>query len=242
MPAKAFGELARNRDAVFQQVAQARRRLGALRHHPPAAIGAVGQVEGGDVQPGVARRLHAVHGAQVARVALHQRGGQQRALEQGALGPYMSAMMALSSRARCSTPASIWAQSSGSRSSGTGPAPRAAAGRGGVGVDVVGDAVVAQLALPGLLAPVQVAQAIECPGGRRTVPSAATARCFVGARAAVRPDGRLGARHDSDPAASAEALGVSGSGSSSNRGAALSVTGVSMPQSARAGFIGAGRA
>ena len=69
---KGLRKLARDRQAVFKQVAQAGRRLAALAHQPPVAVGAMCQVKGGDVQPHAAHRFHAVHGAQVARVALHQ--------------------------------------------------------------------------------------------------------------------------------------------------------------------------
>ena len=80
-----IGELGRDGRAVFQQVAQARGRLRALRHHPPIALGSARQIEGDDVQVRAAHHRHAVHGAQVVRVALHQRGGQQAVLQQAAL-------------------------------------------------------------------------------------------------------------------------------------------------------------
>jgi hypothetical protein len=70
---------------VLQHIAQAGGGLGALRDHGPFPVGAAGQVEGGNVQVVAARGRHAVHAAQVARVALDQRGGQQ-ALPQGGLG------------------------------------------------------------------------------------------------------------------------------------------------------------
>ena len=70
-------KLQRNAQPVFQQVAQARGRLRALRHHPPAPVGAACQVKGGDVQKLATCRLYALHGPQIAGVALHQRGRQQ---------------------------------------------------------------------------------------------------------------------------------------------------------------------
>ena len=79
---KGLGEQVRDGQAVFQQIAQAAGRLGALRHHPPMAVGPARQVERGDVQMGAAHRFHAVHGAQVAGVALHQGRGQQALLKQ----------------------------------------------------------------------------------------------------------------------------------------------------------------
>ena len=78
------GELGGHGRAVFQQVAQARRRLRALRHHPPEALRPARQIERHHVQVLAAHRRHAVHGAQVVGVALHQRGGQQAVLQQPA--------------------------------------------------------------------------------------------------------------------------------------------------------------
>ena len=75
-------KLPRYSHAIFQQVAQPGRRLAALPHHPPVAVWAVREVIGCDVQAHAAYRRHTVHGAQVARMPLHQRGGQQAALEQ----------------------------------------------------------------------------------------------------------------------------------------------------------------
>jgi hypothetical protein len=80
--AKGLGEQARDDEAVFQQVAQAGRRLRALGHHPPVAVGVAGEVKRRNVQVRAAHRRHAVHGPQVAGVALHQRAGQQPASQQ----------------------------------------------------------------------------------------------------------------------------------------------------------------
>ena len=81
---KGLGELPRNDLPVFQQVAQARRRLSALRQQPPAAIRAARQVKGGQAQVLTAHRRHALHGVQITRMALHQRG-RQLALRQQVL-------------------------------------------------------------------------------------------------------------------------------------------------------------
>ena len=74
---KGLGELAGDGQAVFQQIAQAGGRLATLAHHPPVAVRATGQVKCGQVQMGAAHRLHALHGPQITRVALHQRRWQQ---------------------------------------------------------------------------------------------------------------------------------------------------------------------
>ena len=79
---KRLRKLARDRQAVFKQIAQAGRRLAALPYQPPVAVGAVRQVKGGNVQPHAADRFHAVHGPQVTRVALHQRRRQHAARQQ----------------------------------------------------------------------------------------------------------------------------------------------------------------
>ncbi len=75
---------ARDGQPVFQQITEARWRLGALRHHAPAAVHRARQVERGDLQVHVAGEFNAVHRAQVTGLALHQRRRQQRALQQRA--------------------------------------------------------------------------------------------------------------------------------------------------------------
>ncbi len=67
----------RNGQPVLQQVAQARRRLRALRNYPEVTVGPARQVKCRHMQMGAARRRDAAHGAQVTRVALHQRRRQQ---------------------------------------------------------------------------------------------------------------------------------------------------------------------
>ena len=74
---KSLGKLARHRQAVFQQIAQPGRGLAALAHNPPIAIRSPRQVKRGHMQMHAAHRLDAVHGAQIARVALHQRRWQK---------------------------------------------------------------------------------------------------------------------------------------------------------------------
>ena len=76
------GELARDDEPVVQHVAQARRALRALRHQPPATVGATRQVKGDDQQPLPTGRLRANHRPQPARVAQQQRRGQQAPVQQ----------------------------------------------------------------------------------------------------------------------------------------------------------------
>ena len=81
--AKGIREQQGNCQPIFQQVAQARRSLGALGHHRPLAVRTVGDVKCRNVQVGAARWLVTVHGAQVAGVAMHQSTWQQAVRQQG---------------------------------------------------------------------------------------------------------------------------------------------------------------
>ena len=166
---KGLRELARDGQPVFQQVAQARRCLGALRYHPPHAVRPTRQVEGGDVQMGIAHGLGAVHGAQVAGVPLHQGRGQQPVGQQ-ALGaidvghhvfehPHplqytgldlLPALRRHDQREQVKRPGAL--------------------GGTGVGIDVVGDAVVADLAVQGGGAAVQVAETVGAQGFEKVAP------------------------------------------------------------------------
>ena len=75
-------KLGRNREPVFQQIAKSRWRLATLPLNPPVAVGSARQIKGRNVQAGAADRLDAPHGTQVTRVAVHQRSRQQAALQQ----------------------------------------------------------------------------------------------------------------------------------------------------------------
>ncbi len=75
-------QLLRDDEPVFQQVAQARRRLQALRQHPPAALRAARQVECGHMHEDAAGRHQSVHGPQVLRMRKHQRGRQHGLAQQ----------------------------------------------------------------------------------------------------------------------------------------------------------------
>jgi hypothetical protein len=116
------------------------------------------QVKRRDVQVRAAHGRHAVHGPQVARVALHQRAGQQPApaaaggrTRRPSHGP--AGGCAAARRLRC------WRQLSGDhqREQVQRPGPLRSVG---VGIDVVGDAVVAHLALQVDGAAVQVVEAV----------------------------------------------------------------------------------
>jgi len=80
--AERIGKETRDDQPVFQRIAQARRRFGALRHHGPFACGRARQVHRHNLQILAARRRKALHRAQIAGVAVHQRGRQQPALQQ----------------------------------------------------------------------------------------------------------------------------------------------------------------
>lgn len=145
---------------VLQQVAQARGRLGALRHHPPVAVRPAGQVEGGDAQPRVARRLHAVHLAQVAGMAAHQRRGQQAFLQQR-LWPVDVGHHPVEDAHALQHPGLDLRPAAGchdQREEVQRPGPLRPVS---VRIDVVGDAVVADLALQAQGAPRQVGEAFR---------------------------------------------------------------------------------
>ena len=146
---------ARNGDAVFQQVAQSGWCLRALRHHPPVAVRSARQIEGGDVQMRGFRRQHAVRCTQVARVALHQRRRHQ------ALGQQALRSIGVSHQAVEHTGALFDAGFDLLPALGRDDQRKQVQRPGalrmlGVGVDVVGDAVVTDLALQAFVAPVQV--------------------------------------------------------------------------------------
>ena len=143
-----FGKQARDGQSVFQQVAQARGRLRALRDHRPAPVRTVGDVKSGNVQISAAGWLHAVHAAQIAGVGMDQRAGQQafgqqflRAVNVGhhpveQAGALADADLDLAPVLR--------------RNQHREQVQRPRALRAvGVGIDVVGDAVVADFALQG---------------------------------------------------------------------------------------------
>ena len=143
---KGLRELARDGDAVFQQIAQARRRLRALAHHPPTAIGAVRQVKRGDVQPRAIDGLHTVHGTQKTGVSLHQGGGQQGAAQQVAGAIQVGHDGVEQARALQHAGLDVCPIAGAHDHREQVQRPRALRPTC-VGVDVVGDAVVAHLAL-----------------------------------------------------------------------------------------------
>ena len=163
-------EQARDQDAVFQQITQARRRLHPLVDHAPHAVGPARQIEGGDVQPDIAGRRMAVQRAQIAGMALHQRRGQQPFLE-GALGAGVEV-------------GEYGIEQSGAlRGSGGNLLPRGrvdqqreqvdrpgAHGLGRIGVDVVGHAVVVNLLPQLLLAGAEVVETAGANQAEKVVP------------------------------------------------------------------------
>ena len=156
--AEGLGEQARDEQPVFQQVAQARGRLRALAHHPPVAACVARHVERGDVQVRAAHGPHAVQRAQVAGVAVHQRAGQQAGAQQrlGAVAVGHHRVEQARALARPGFDALPVAGCEQQREQIDRPGPLRAVG---VGIDVVGDAVVAHLALQAVHAPVHVTQA-----------------------------------------------------------------------------------
>jgi hypothetical protein len=78
-----LGELARDDQPVLQRVAEARGRLGTMRHDRPVAVRRTGKIHRDHLQILAARRRKAAHGPQIARVPKHQRGRQLAALQQG---------------------------------------------------------------------------------------------------------------------------------------------------------------
>ena len=162
-----------NDQAVFQQVAQPRGGLRALRDHPPMALRAARQIKGDNVQSRVADGFDAMHGADVTGVTLHQGGRDQGFVQQalGAVGighdlfqhlhPLLNALFD-------GLPV-LLRQQQGKQVQRPG-ALRVLR----VGIHVVGDAVVAHLSLQVARALVQVVQAFMAhmlkkggPGGRK---------------------------------------------------------------------------
>ncbi len=152
-------ELARNGDAVFQQIAQTGRGLGALRQHPPAPVGAARQIECGDVQPGLPQRFYPLHGAQVVGVAQRQRRRQQATAQQFACAVKVGHDEVEQARALqhpgFDLAPVLWAHQQ--RKQVECPRPLRVVL---VGMDVVAHAVVAQLLRQAVLAPVQVGKAL----------------------------------------------------------------------------------
>ncbi len=79
---KRFRKLACDGEPVFQQVAQSRRCLQALRQHPPAALGPAREIERRHVQVHATGRHDAVRRPQVLRVGEHQRRRQHGVAQQ----------------------------------------------------------------------------------------------------------------------------------------------------------------
>ena len=74
-----IGKGARQHQAIFQRIAGARRRLGAVVQHPPAPVGAAADIGGIEMQIAAARRFDAANRAQIF-VAAGNRGRGHRAI------------------------------------------------------------------------------------------------------------------------------------------------------------------
>ncbi len=79
-----LGKEPRDGQPVLERVAQAGRRLRALRDHAPRPVGPAAEVERDDVQAHVARHVHAGHRPEVAGVPLDQRLRHEAAFDQRA--------------------------------------------------------------------------------------------------------------------------------------------------------------
>jgi hypothetical protein len=167
--AEGLGEEARDDQPVFQQVAQARRGLRALRHNPPATGGIARQIESGDVQIRCARGRNAVQGPQVAGVALHQRRRQQVAREQllGSVHVGHDAIEQLRSLQHAGFDLAPAVRRDDQREQIERPGSLRPVG---VGVHVVGDAVVAQLALQIDGTAIEVVEAVTAEVFEETCP------------------------------------------------------------------------
>ena len=143
---KGLGKLARDQQAVFQQIAQARGCFGALRQHPPAAVRAARQVKRGECQMLAAHGCHALHGVQIAGVALHQRGGQHAGFEQALRAVGVGHDVFEQAHALQHARLDLLPAQRVHHQRQQVERPRAL-GPVGIGVDVVRDAVVAHLAL-----------------------------------------------------------------------------------------------
>ena len=143
---KSIGKLARDQGPVFQQIAQPRGRLRALRQQPPAAVGTARQVKGGHAQMAPAHRCDALHGVQVAGVALHQRGRQHAAAQQ-VLGAVDIGHRVLEQAHALLHAALNLAPAGGVDDQRKQVQRPGALGPVGIGIHVVGDAVVMHLAL-----------------------------------------------------------------------------------------------
>ncbi len=144
--AEQLGEHARDDQAVFQRVARPGRRLGAVRDHPPASVRRARQVGGVQVQMHAARRRDAVRRAQEPGMPMHQRRGQQPLAHQPLLAvdvrqDAVEQGGALDHRGLDLGPLRV---RDDQRQQVELPGPVGAAG---IGIDVVGDAVLADLLL-----------------------------------------------------------------------------------------------
>ena len=83
--AEHVGQHARGHQPVFERVARARRRLRAIREHPPLPVGRARQIGCVGVQVNASRRLDPPARPQKRRIRKHQFGGQQPFAQQALL-------------------------------------------------------------------------------------------------------------------------------------------------------------
>ena len=128
-----------------------------MRDHPPRTIGATHEVEGQHVQVDTARRRHALHAAQVAGMAQHQGRWQQRLLEQAllAIGVRQDAVEQARALRHAALDATPFLRTNDVRQHLQRPG---SAGPALGLVDVVGDAVFADLPSDQVLAALKVVQ------------------------------------------------------------------------------------
>ncbi len=143
--AKRLGEEPRNRDAVLERVAGARRRLTARADDAPAAVGAAGEIEGDLMEEAAAGRRDPVRGPQKSRMAEDERR-RQRAVGDQLLRPVQVGEDRVEQARPLSEPRGERLPFGRGHDQGQHvEAPRARRPVG-VGVDVVGHAVVVNLA------------------------------------------------------------------------------------------------
>ena len=144
--AEKLRESARDDDPVLERIAGARGRLGAVVDHPPAAVGRTGDVCRVDVQHHLARSLRPVAGAHEPGVPVDQRRRQQAFAEQALLAVNVDEDLVEQRRAlhdRRLDPAPLLLRQDHRQEI---QLPRAV-GALRIGVHVVGDAVLAHLAV-----------------------------------------------------------------------------------------------
>ena len=182
-------KLQRDAVAVFQQIAQARGGLRALRDHPPLALRAARQIEGGNAQVRLADRRDPLQGAQVAGMAMHQLLRQQgfgnELLRSVYIGHDGLEHLHPLAHARLDRRPVVGADQHGQQVQRPGTL-RAV----GIGVDVVGHAVVADQPLERLLALIELGRTGRLQRLQKVAPGAQggrIGRCAATAQLVIVP-------------------------------------------------------